>query len=566
MSHPEQHAASSRPEQHAASSRVTTPARHGPEPYHANVALEEKAPHPTAPSVSEQKETSKTFYQTIGYPQYGGKYGTFSIPKGMHVQNITETSSGLQVTFAANAPKPSATSLVWSWINSIISKPSLMEGLESKMSGVPAQSIRNIDYLGAQQHATEASFAVGLLASGESTVVGTYDLTRAVAGLAGAKLPQGPTQPSTWFSAVLGSNRANYPAGYYIGSLVGDILIGYGIGKAASAVGTSVRAAWTANMPEELTQPVSHAGYLLHMARETITGPFEDLLPDFRGSALDQWLYENVPGYAGATGGMAKEIVSFPSIAYNVPILRSEIFEYGLSEGTSILQTFKLEQPAVESFLPKYLAWGASPIIGPMAEKWTPQYESVYKQMPSDYLEGIEKPKAYSLGDLLGSTKGETSPAQLLELPTRMGETILPGLANLPGVLSGEMPGLIGFGLVLGVQRGSAKKSGIRAFSFAELLQEPGMKAGTNPLSVLGVAPSEITKTTTAQATTQSIIQQQTSVQNLVAVAVGQFPRRKDMTEIFTFKTKTMKAVGVGRYPRAYPIATAKQMRKLIGV
>ncbi len=42
---------------------------------------------------------SKTFYKGIGYPQYGGKYGTFNIPAGYRVLNISEQGGNLAVTF-----------------------------------------------------------------------------------------------------------------------------------------------------------------------------------------------------------------------------------------------------------------------------------------------------------------------------------------------------------------------------------------------------------------------------------------------------------------------------------
>ena len=44
---------------------------------------------------------SETFYQKLGYPQYGGKYSPFDIPTGTQVKSIEKTDTGLTVEFEA---------------------------------------------------------------------------------------------------------------------------------------------------------------------------------------------------------------------------------------------------------------------------------------------------------------------------------------------------------------------------------------------------------------------------------------------------------------------------------
>ena len=47
----------------------------------------------------EQKNISKTFYESIGFGQFAGKYKPFKIPEGFKVANIQETPSGLDIQF-----------------------------------------------------------------------------------------------------------------------------------------------------------------------------------------------------------------------------------------------------------------------------------------------------------------------------------------------------------------------------------------------------------------------------------------------------------------------------------
>lgn len=48
---------------------------------------------------AEQARASKTFYEQLGYPQHAGQYAPFTIPAGYQVETVTETKTGLEVTF-----------------------------------------------------------------------------------------------------------------------------------------------------------------------------------------------------------------------------------------------------------------------------------------------------------------------------------------------------------------------------------------------------------------------------------------------------------------------------------
>ena len=46
-----------------------------------------------------QAMASEMFYKSIGFGQYGGKYAPFEVPKGLKVKNITEGPTGLNIEF-----------------------------------------------------------------------------------------------------------------------------------------------------------------------------------------------------------------------------------------------------------------------------------------------------------------------------------------------------------------------------------------------------------------------------------------------------------------------------------
>jgi hypothetical protein len=491
--------------------------------YHANVALEERRPA-QAPGTyanltpSEIAELQAPSQQKPVLPP---------TPQGASIEKVVQTPKGFLITYQFNKPSDYAAYLYSELPASTQAKVSQKAFVQTYLSNISEPGA--VDVFSAM--AAPVFIGVELSNPATAPIVG-FNI------LAGMGVAQGVS--------LAFSHRGLSPSQLETqGAIAGAATIGIG---AAMPIGTAL-------IPEGVQEAASN-----------LIQPVKDLLPSFRGSWLDQFLYENLPGYAKATGGLARGLVSesVTSPVYGAPEVENEFFDFATGKGSSLLQTFKAEEPEVEPFLPKFLAWGKSPIIGPMAIEFTSQYENVYKAMPSDYLTGLEKPKALSLSDLLSSTRGETSLPRLMQLPKTVGETLLPSLASLPET---ETPITLGFGILTGFSVGLEKpsRSKVSAYSITELLQEPGAKAGTNPLSVLGVAPSIITGTTTTQATQQSLIQQQTSVQNLVALAVGELPRRKDMALFpFTFKTPT-KTVGVGRYKRAYPMATPKEMRKFIG-
>ena len=47
---------------------------------------------------------STAFYASIGYPQFGGKYEPFNIPRGTKIKAIRETSEGLDISYVFNQP------------------------------------------------------------------------------------------------------------------------------------------------------------------------------------------------------------------------------------------------------------------------------------------------------------------------------------------------------------------------------------------------------------------------------------------------------------------------------
>jgi len=86
-------------QQQEASKREAATAQTKEEPTPTEIAKNHKA--------TLASELNKTFYKAIGYPQYAGKYETFSVPSGYKIKEITESLAGLQVAFEPIPEAPS---------------------------------------------------------------------------------------------------------------------------------------------------------------------------------------------------------------------------------------------------------------------------------------------------------------------------------------------------------------------------------------------------------------------------------------------------------------------------
>lgn len=54
-----------------------------------------------SPEAEEQAHASRYFWSTQGYPQFAGKYAPVEVPAGAHIEGVAETPQGLQVTFSS---------------------------------------------------------------------------------------------------------------------------------------------------------------------------------------------------------------------------------------------------------------------------------------------------------------------------------------------------------------------------------------------------------------------------------------------------------------------------------
>lgn len=53
---------------------------------------------------ARSESASRKFYSELGYPQFGGKYQPFTVPKDAKIKGITETGEGLNITFESLTP------------------------------------------------------------------------------------------------------------------------------------------------------------------------------------------------------------------------------------------------------------------------------------------------------------------------------------------------------------------------------------------------------------------------------------------------------------------------------
>lgn len=419
-----------------------------------------------------------TFWQRLGRPELSMVYGMPTIPKGQQVTGIKPTEGGgiELVTQPTDKLLPSMwfdKSITESLLGAWSSFSDWMQDIqEAQISRLPFYMRMTIG----QRRKAELTFAlqtlsvpVGVVASGESFAMAMVD----IGNIAGVwKIPH-PRAPITLSGGLIGGvggyvfrggdvsefqRLGDVPVGYLVGSALGDYLIGLGIGKGISYAKRGVSYATrgiVARVAESpavigMEQKLSHLDYVVHQAWQSRTEWIKQALPTFRGSSLDKFLFEHSAWYQRTTGGMAKEVVSFPSVAYSVPSIRSEIFAYGLTRGVSVLQTFKPEIAVSRKFIPTYYAWGGGfdyllvPAITDISK-----YEHVYKPMPKEYMRGFEKPQPKSLSDFLKSTRGEMALSRLISTPITIGHIILPTIEKLPSMSKTLFsPLLLGIGAV----------------------------------------------------------------------------------------------------------------------
>lgn len=209
-------------------------------------------------------QVSKEFYTTLGYPELGGKYQPFDVPEGMKVTEIKETSPTPYLPEAVLKPGKRLEITLEPTAQAIPKMPSLAEHIagyatkplfhiDTKLPNLPGQS--------AEVHPLEP--LAGVIGAGESFYYGMVKLgiagikalpnelvyggkaTKELAGIVAAGMP---TPPPTLGGALISSvvqlkpsEEVNYllkHPSYTVGTIVGDVAISLGLGKALEPVTT----------------------------------------------------------------------------------------------------------------------------------------------------------------------------------------------------------------------------------------------------------------------------------------------------------------------------------------
>lgn len=225
--------------------------------------------------IQQQQQESTAFYTSLGYPKYAGKYQPFTVPFGQKVQKIEETPQGLQVTFQTPEEEIGlAETLAQAEVKPVIDIPRLL--------GVPRTPIEALTPPSMRKETVRAFAGIaGLIAPPES-------LLYTVGQFAGLKTPKIPTTLTggliTSGIESLGKGQltasrelkalSEMPPEYAAGTLIGDILVSYGISKAVGVGAKAIKGA-AGFIYKESGLKYSHA---LYEAKQTLLG-IEEALP-----------------------------------------------------------------------------------------------------------------------------------------------------------------------------------------------------------------------------------------------------------------------------------------------
>jgi hypothetical protein len=544
---------------------------------------------------------SISFWMQYNRPEWAYKYEPFETPEGYYpVIRGEHPELGLDIVFMEKKKQqepiekyqPSISDYLsgaLSWGLDIIAtskglpKPSTIN--KALMQGVQVGAIHPfVAYEVSQLY----QFGVGdvpslFVGAGIGIVGGAEAFAYPLAQFAGFKTPRIPE--STLYPFMTGDWRP-MPIGYYGGTVISDFLIGKGIGKsvgyARKAVSWVSEVSGFAESPTQvfLTQKLSHMRYVVETGIGERLEPVSDLLPQFRGSALDKWLYAHSTWYQRVTGGIAKEVFTAPSPAFSVPLLREEIFAYSLSKGVSLLQPFPSTELATR-YVPSYIA--TPEMLIPLITDFS-KYEHVYKQMPQDYASGF---KRLSWRDLLTSTRAETTLSQLIETPSLLTSPLSygleKGLTQYPTLPLAFLPSLSW--LTMRKEPSKTKQDMLTSIVVTPKLFKPTMPEisapsitpidMTTPFIGIGELPKQkqpsaikpLFKVSPIQKTVQIAKTTQATRQVMRTPQVFDMPTPRIFADdMFILhkkrKPKQIDILKIGRQKREYPIMTEKQFTK----
>ena len=166
--------------------------------------------------VSPQFKESVSFYTSIGYPLYAGKYEAFTVPEGYKVSGITKTSKGLQVSFESTKPKGIAQTILEFDIPTYFADVMGLKGEKrERYLGITGTLTSPIHVLPAP-FGTPVESVAGLVAYPESLVhTGTAFM--------GVQLPTRPPPPP--------GTTKGYTMGYAMGTVGTSLLAGEAFSK-----------------------------------------------------------------------------------------------------------------------------------------------------------------------------------------------------------------------------------------------------------------------------------------------------------------------------------------------
>jgi len=243
---------------------------HGIGPYSGSVDYSFPTPE------QQQRQQSQRFYSSIGYSQYGGKYEPFTVPSGYKVKEVSESTSGLNVTFevvprAPNVAERNVESVLRMGRLPVPRLSEVLSGVGVPQKGI-AETLMTYSFVpllqrvgvradisslpsGKAEEVKPFSIVAGLIAPAEA-------LAYTVGKVAGYKTPD---IPPTLVSFQAPQALA-YGEKYVFGSLMGEVLLSYGISRA-----------FEATFPKLTSEVAGHVKSGVGRVADVLPSPFPEL-------------------------------------------------------------------------------------------------------------------------------------------------------------------------------------------------------------------------------------------------------------------------------------------------
>jgi len=206
---------------------------------------------------------SHKFYQSLGYPQFGGKYQPFTVPSGAKIKSIVESGEGLDITFESLTPTVSTkefklpktldphgtlseqfinTTWVTTETKASVIKPS--SSLSKSLYDITYGESLNIDYgkgsIGSTAFRPFERVA-GIASNFESLVFGMVDIFKPQTVIGTHKVIGTPERTPLMLEEGFGEMSEGYMQGAFLGSiLVSEMINQTMISPLISGVGSEI--------------------------------------------------------------------------------------------------------------------------------------------------------------------------------------------------------------------------------------------------------------------------------------------------------------------------------------